>query len=97
MRNNSWRAKSYSRLVLNTVLKIVRAPGEAEDVMQTVFLEILLRVRLAVELPSRSGVACDWSRHACLSIRRTMVNHFFSDVPALAEAGIKFCFFYYFY
>lgn len=30
----------YHRLVLSIALKIVRDPGEAEDVMQTVFLEI---------------------------------------------------------
>jgi RNA polymerase sigma-70 factor (ECF subfamily) len=34
----------YNRLVLSIALKIVRDPGEAEDVMQTVFLEIFLSV-----------------------------------------------------
>src|SRR5271170_8003979 len=34
----------YYRLVLSIALKIVRDPGEAEDVMQTVFLEIFRSV-----------------------------------------------------
>jgi RNA polymerase sigma-70 factor (ECF subfamily) len=34
----------YNRLVLSIALKIVRDPGEAEDVMQTVFLEIFRSV-----------------------------------------------------
>jgi RNA polymerase sigma-70 factor (ECF subfamily) len=34
----------YHRLVLSIALKIVRDPGEAEDVMQSVFLEILRSV-----------------------------------------------------
>ena len=34
----------YNRLVLSVALKIVRDPGEAEDVMQTVFLEIFRSV-----------------------------------------------------
>jgi RNA polymerase sigma-70 factor (ECF subfamily) len=34
----------YYRLVLSVALKIVRDPGEAEDVMQTVFLEIFRSV-----------------------------------------------------
>ena len=34
----------YHRLVLSIALKIVRDPGEAEDVMQTVFLEIFRSV-----------------------------------------------------
>jgi len=34
----------YSRLVLSVAVKIVRDPGEAEDVMQTVFLEIFRSV-----------------------------------------------------
>lgn len=34
----------YHRLILSVALKIVRDPGEAEDVMQTVFLEIFRSV-----------------------------------------------------
>jgi RNA polymerase sigma-70 factor (ECF subfamily) len=34
----------YYRLVLSIALKIVRDPGEAEDVMQTVFMEIFRSV-----------------------------------------------------
>src|SRR5271170_6401784 len=34
----------YYRLVLSIALKIVRDPGEAEDVMQSVFLEIIRSV-----------------------------------------------------
>jgi RNA polymerase sigma-70 factor (ECF subfamily) len=34
----------YNRLVLSIALKILRDPGEAEDVMQTVFLEIFRSV-----------------------------------------------------
>jgi RNA polymerase sigma-70 factor (ECF subfamily) len=47
----------YYRLVLSIALKIVRDPGEAEDVMQTVFLEIF---RSAAQFDPDKGTTKVW-------------------------------------
>jgi RNA polymerase sigma-70 factor, ECF subfamily len=47
----------YYRLVLSIALKIVRDPGEAEDVMQTVFLEIF---RSAAQFDPAKGTTKVW-------------------------------------
>jgi RNA polymerase sigma-70 factor, ECF subfamily len=47
----------YHRLVLSIALKIVRDPGEAEDVMQTVFLEIF---RSAAQFDPAKGSTKVW-------------------------------------
>jgi RNA polymerase sigma-70 factor, ECF subfamily len=47
----------YYRLVLSIALKIVRDPGEAEDVMQTVFLEIF---RSAAQFDRAKGTTKVW-------------------------------------
>jgi RNA polymerase sigma-70 factor (ECF subfamily) len=47
----------YHRLVLSIALKIVRDPGEAEDVMQTVFLEIF---RSAAQFDPAKGTTKVW-------------------------------------
>ena len=47
----------YHRLVLSVALKIVRDPGEAEDVMQTVFLEIF---RSVAQFDPAKGTAKVW-------------------------------------
>jgi RNA polymerase sigma-70 factor (ECF subfamily) len=47
----------YYRLVLSIALKIVRDPGEAEDVMQTVFLEI---VRSVAQFDPAKGTTKVW-------------------------------------
>lgn len=47
----------YHRLVLNVALRILRDMGEAEDLMQTVFLEIF---RSAAQFDSRKGTTKVW-------------------------------------
>jgi RNA polymerase sigma-70 factor, ECF subfamily len=47
----------YYRLVLSIALKIVRDPGEAEDVMQTVFMEIF---RSAAQFDRAKGTTKVW-------------------------------------
>ena len=47
----------YYRLVLSISLKIVRDPGEAEDVMQTVFMEIF---RAAAQFDPAKGTTKVW-------------------------------------
>ena len=47
----------YHRLVLSTALRIVREPGEAEDVMQSVFLEIF---RSAAQFDPAKGSTKVW-------------------------------------
>jgi RNA polymerase sigma-70 factor, ECF subfamily len=47
----------YHRLVLSIALKIVRDPGEAEDVMQSVFLEIF---RSAAQFDPAKGTTKVW-------------------------------------
>lgn len=47
----------YHRLVLSIALKIVRDPGEAEDVMQSVFLEIL---RSVAQFDAAKGTTKVW-------------------------------------
>ena len=47
----------YHRLVLSIALRIVRDPGEAEDVMQSVFLEIF---RSAAQFDPAKGTTKTW-------------------------------------
>jgi RNA polymerase sigma-70 factor (ECF subfamily) len=47
----------YHRLVLSVALKIVRDPGEPEDVMQSVFLEIF---RSVAQFDSAKGTTKVW-------------------------------------
>jgi RNA polymerase sigma-70 factor (ECF subfamily) len=61
----------YHRLVLSIALKIVRDPGEAEDVMQTVFLEIF---RSVAQFDPAKGTTKVWilqyAYHRAISRRR---------------------------
>lgn len=71
----------YHRLVLSIALKIVRDPGEAEDVMQNVFLEIF---RCAAQFDPAKGTTKTWllqyAYHRSVNRREQLnVRHFYQQ------------------
>lgn len=81
----------YHRLVFSVAFKIVRDPGEAEEVVQTVFLDIF---RAAANFDSGKGMLKVWilqyAYHRALHRRRHLVaNHFYrwEDLEAAIEVG----------
>jgi RNA polymerase sigma-70 factor, ECF subfamily len=69
----------YHRLVFDVAVRIVRDPGEAEDVVQTVFLDIF---RAVANFDSRKGILKVWllqyAYHRALHRKRHLVsNHFY--------------------
>jgi RNA polymerase sigma-70 factor (ECF subfamily) len=69
----------YHRLVLSIALKIVRDPGEAEDVMQNVFLEIF---RSAAQFDPAKGTTKTWllqyAYHRSINRRQQLtLRHFY--------------------
>ena len=81
----------YNRLVFGVALKIVRDPGESEEVVQTVFLDI---VRAAANFDPRKGILKVWilqyAYHRALHRKRHLVaNHFYhwEGLEAAIEAG----------
>lgn len=71
----------YHRLVLSVALKIVRDPGEAEDVMQNVFLEIF---RSAAQFDPARGTTKTWllqyAYHRAINRRQQLqVRHFYKQ------------------
>jgi RNA polymerase sigma-70 factor, ECF subfamily len=71
----------YHRLVLSIALKIVRDPGEAEDVMQNVFLEIF---RSAAQFDPARGTTKTWllqyAYHRSINRRQQLtVRHFYKQ------------------
>ena len=69
----------YHRLVLSIALKIVRDPGEAEDVMQNVFLEIF---RSAAQFDPAKGTTKAWllqyAYHRSLNRKQQLtLRHFY--------------------
>jgi RNA polymerase sigma-70 factor (ECF subfamily) len=71
----------YHRLVLSIALKIVRDPGEAEDVMQNVFLEIY---RSAAQFDPARGTTKTWllqyAYHRSINRRQHLtVRHFYKQ------------------
>ena len=81
----------YHRLVFSVAFKIVRDPGEAEEVVQTVFLDIF---RAAAKFDARKGMLRVWilqyAYHRALHRRRHLVaNHFYrwEELEAAIEAG----------
>jgi RNA polymerase sigma-70 factor, ECF subfamily len=69
----------YHRLVLSIALKIVRDPGEAEDVMQNVFLEIF---RSVAQFDPAKGSTKTWllqyAYHRSINRRQHLVaRHFY--------------------
>src|SRR5260370_3704460 len=81
----------YQHLVFRIALRIVRDPGEAEEVVQIVFLDIF---RTAANFDSRKGILKGWllqfAHHGALHRKRHLVaNHFYrwEELEAVLERG----------
>jgi RNA polymerase sigma-70 factor (ECF subfamily) len=81
----------YHRLVFDVALRIVRDPGEAEDVVQNVFLDVF---RAMANFDSRKGILKVWllqyAYHRALHRKRHLVsNHFYrwENLEAAIELG----------
>jgi RNA polymerase sigma-70 factor (ECF subfamily) len=82
----------YHRLVFDVAFRIVRDPGEAEEVVQTVFLDIY---RAAANFDPRKGIPKVWvlqyAYHRALHRKRHLVsNHFYrwEELEAAVELGV---------
>ena len=82
----------YHRLVFDVAFRIVRDPGEAEEVVQTVFLDIY---RAVANFDPRKGMLKVWilqyAYHRALHRKRHLVsNHFYrwEDLEAAVEFGV---------
>lgn len=83
----------YHRLVFDVAFRIVRDPGEAEEVVQTVFLDIY---RAAANFDAQKGMLKVWllqyAYHRALHRKRHLVsNHFYrwEDLEAAVEVGAR--------
>src|ERR1700719_3950801 len=83
----------YHRLVFDVAVRIVRDPGEAEDVVQIVFLDIF---RAMAKFDSRKGILKVWllqfAYHRALHRKRHLVsNHFYrwQSLEAAIDVGSK--------
>ncbi len=81
----------YHHLVFSIALRIVRDPGEAEEVVQTVFLDIF---RTVASFDARKGMLKGWllqfAYHGALHRKRHLVaNHFYrwEEFEAAIESG----------
>ncbi len=81
----------YNHLVFSIALRIVRDPGEAEEVVQTVFLDIF---RTAANFDTRKGILKGWllqfAYHGALHRKRHLVaNHFYrwEALESVLESG----------
>src|SRR5579863_2835421 len=81
----------YHRLVFSVAIRIVRDPGEAEEVVQTVFLDLF---RAAANFDPMKGMLKVWilqyAYHRALHRKRHLVaNHFYrwEDIEAAIEIG----------
>ena len=81
----------YHHLVFSIALRIVRDPGEAEEVVQIVFLDIF---RTAANFDARKGILKGWllqfAHHGALHRKRHLVaNHFYrwEELEAVLESG----------
>jgi RNA polymerase sigma-70 factor (ECF subfamily) len=79
----------FHRLVLNVALRIVRDPGEAEDVMQDVFFEIFEK---AGQFDPAKGSAKTWilqyAYHRSLSRRQYLTLRRFYDRKQMTEGEV---------
>lgn len=77
----------YHRLVFDIALRIVRDSGEAEEVVQTVFLDIY---RAVAKFDSRKGIPKVWilqyAYHRALHRKRHLVSNHFYRWEELEEA-----------
>lgn len=83
----------YHRLVFDIALRIVRDPGEAEEVVQTVFLDIY---RAVANFDPKRGIPKVWilqyAYHRALHRKRHLVsNHFYhwEDLEAAIDVGVR--------
>src|SRR5258707_15818478 len=81
----------YHHFVFSIALRIVRDPGEAEEVVQIVFLEIF---RTAANFDTLKGILKRWllqfAHHGALHRKRHLVaNHFYrwEELEAVLESG----------
>src|SRR6267143_4686934 len=81
----------YQHLVFDVALRIVRDPGEAEEVVQTVFLDIY---RAVANFDPRKGIPRVWilqyAYHRALHRKRHLVsNHFYhwEELESAIELG----------
>src|SRR5204863_3181836 len=79
----------YQRLIFKVALKILRDSGEAEDVMQSVFLEIM---RVATQFDPQRGSTKVWllqyAYHRSMNRRQLLIiRHFYdnADISDLQE------------
>jgi RNA polymerase sigma-70 factor (ECF subfamily) len=84
----------YHHLVFSIALRIVRDAGEAEEVVQIVFLDIF---RTAANFDPRKGILKGWllqfAHHGALHRKRHLVaNHFYhwEELEAVLESGASF-------
>src|SRR5437867_1070100 len=82
----------YHHLVFDVALRIVRDPGEAEEVVQTVFLDVY---RAAANFDPRKGIPKVWilqyAYHRALHRKRHLVsNHFYrwEELESAMEVGV---------
>jgi RNA polymerase sigma-70 factor, ECF subfamily len=80
----------YHRLVLSIAIKIVRDRGEAEDVMQNVFLEIF---RAAAQFDSAKGTTKTWllqyAYHRSLNRRQQLAAKQFYQATTIEDAETR--------
>jgi RNA polymerase sigma-70 factor, ECF subfamily len=83
----------YHHLVFDVALRIVRDPGEAEEVVQTVFLDVY---RAAANFDPRKGIPKVWllqyAYHRALHRKRHLVsNHFYrwEELESAMEVGVR--------
>ncbi len=83
----------YHRLVFSVAIRIVRDPGEAEEVVQTVFLDIF---RACGNFDPNKGIPKVWilqyAYHRALQRKRHLVaNHFYrwEELEAAMDVGSK--------
>ena len=83
----------YHRLVFSVAIRIVRDPGEAEEVVQTVFFDIY---QASANFDPRKGILKVWilqyAYHRALQRKRHLLaNHFYrwEDLEAAIDVGSK--------
>jgi RNA polymerase sigma-70 factor (ECF subfamily) len=83
----------YHHLVFHVALRIVRDPGEAEEVVQTVFLDVY---RASANFDPRKGIPKVWllqyAYHRALHRKRHLVsNHFYrwEELESAMEVGVR--------
>src|SRR6266852_4809237 len=83
----------YQHLVFDVALRIVRDAGEAEEVVQTVFLDIY---RAVANFDPRKGIPRVWilqyAYHRALHRKRHLVsNHFYhwEELESAVEVGVR--------